>query len=55
VATFRLLCPVLGSPVQKRKGSSRRTPEEDHKDDKEHLLSGDGSVLPGEKKTEKGI
>jgi len=31
-ATFRILCPVLGSSVQKRQGSPR-TPEEGHKDD----------------------
>ena len=33
-ATFRLLCSVLGFPVQKRQGSLRRCPAEDHKDDK---------------------
>ena len=32
-ATFRLLCPVLGSPVQKRWGSPPRSPAVGHKDD----------------------
>jgi len=32
-ATFRILCPVLGSPVQKRQGSSKRSPEEGQKSD----------------------
>ena len=32
-ATFRILCPVLGSPVQRRQKSSR-SPKEGHKDDK---------------------
>jgi len=32
-ATFRLLCPVLGSSVQKRQGSPGRSPAEGHKDD----------------------
>ena len=31
--TFRLLCPVLGSSVQKRQGSPRRSPVEGHKGD----------------------
>ena len=33
-ATFRLLCPVLGSPFQKRYGSPRGCTVEGHKDDK---------------------
>ena len=39
-ATFRLLCPVLSSPGEKRQGSPRGSPEEGHKDIKglEHLL-----------------
>ena len=32
-ATFRILCPVPDSPVQKRQRSPRRSPEEGHKDD----------------------
>ena len=32
-AAFRILCPVLGSPVQKRQGSPRRSPARGHKDD----------------------
>jgi len=31
---FCTLCPILGSPVQKRQGSPRRSPVEGHKDDK---------------------
>jgi len=37
--TFRLLCPVLGSPVQKRQISPRRSPVEGHKDDKGPVAS----------------
>ena len=33
-ATFRTLCPVLGSLVQKRQESPRRSPAEGHKDSK---------------------
>ena len=33
-ATFRILRLVLGSPVQKRHGSPRRSPAEGHKYDK---------------------
>ena len=33
-ATFRILCPVLGSSVKKRQDSLRRSPVEGHKDDK---------------------
>ena len=33
VATFRLLCQVLGYTVQKRQGSPRRSSAEGHKDD----------------------
>jgi len=32
--TSGVLCPVLGSPVQKRQGFPRRSSVEDHKDDK---------------------
>ena len=32
-ATYGVLCPVLGSPVQERQGSPRRSPAESHKDD----------------------
>jgi len=33
-ATFRTLCPVLGSPVQKRQGYPRRSPGKGHRDHK---------------------
>ena len=33
-ATFRLLGPVLDSPVQKRQRSPRSSPTEGHEDDK---------------------
>jgi len=33
-ATFRILCPVLGSPAQKRQGSPRRSPARAHEDNK---------------------
>jgi len=33
-ATFRILHPVLGSPVQKIQACPRRNPMEDHKNDK---------------------
>ena len=32
-ATSGVLCPVLGSPVQKGQGSSEESPTEGHKDD----------------------
>jgi len=31
--TSAVLCPVLGSPVQERQGTSRKSPAEGHKDD----------------------
>ena len=34
-ATFRVLCPVLLSPVQKRQRFPRRSPAECHKDGRE--------------------
>jgi len=38
-AKFRILCPALGSPIQKRQRSPRRSPEEAHKDDKQPRAS----------------
>jgi len=38
-AAFRILCAVLGSLVQKRQDSPRRSPVESHKDDKGHGAS----------------
>jgi len=31
-ASSRVLCPILGSPVQRRQGSPRRSTAEGHKD-----------------------
>ena len=54
-ATFGILCPVLGSPGQKRQGTSRESPSEDHKDDCRHRApplrrkaESPGIVQPGE-------